>query len=141
MARSRTVVTMPPRWVRVRGGFAAPGVHASGLAPRLEHHAAPHPGTLADWRSQVATDDAARRGFELDDEDELDLAGHDAVYRRFLWTRAGVPVVSDQWLWVVAGVAHRLVGTVAAQDYPAYCDVFESVAETFDPTAGSRRSA
>ena len=53
-----------------------------------------------------------------------------------------VPVLSDQWLWVVDGVGHQLLGTVAAEEYAAYCDVFESVAETFDPEAGGRsRSA
>ncbi|MBF4761715.1 hypothetical protein ISU07_01130 [Nocardioides islandensis] len=48
---------------------------------------------------------------------------------------AGVRALSDQWLWVVDGVAHQLLGTVAAEEYAAYCDVFESVAETFDPAA------
>ena len=51
-------------------------------------------------------------------------------------------MLSDEWLWVVDGVAHLLLGTVAAEDYEDYCDVFESVAETFDPdTTTSSRSA
>ena len=142
MTITRSPVVMPRRWVRVRGGYAAPGVHRSGVAPRLEHHADPFAGTLDDWHSQVASADRVRRDYDLEDEDSFELGGHRAVYRRFGHTRAGVPVLCDQWLWVVDGVAHQLLGTVAADEYDAYCDVFESVAETFDPDAGPRsRSA
>ncbi len=138
----RLPVTMPSRWVRVRGGYAAPGVHRSGVPPRLEHRTEPYDGTLAGWHLLVAEADATRSGFELEDDDHFDLAGEDTVYRRFGHTVAGVAAVSDQWLWVVDGVAHQLLGTVAAADYEEYCDLFESVAETFDPRADRRpRSA
>jgi hypothetical protein len=110
---------MPHRWVRVRGGgYAAPGVHGSGLAPRLEHRGEPFAGSL-----------------EMEDDDCFEVAGHDTVYRRFGHTVGRVAVLSDQWLWVVDGIGHQLVGTVAAAEYEDYCDVFESVAETFDPHA------
>ena len=142
MTRVRLPVTMPRRWVRVRGGHAAPGIHGSGLAPRLEHRAEAYDGTLDSWHRLVADADETRRDFDLEDEDEFELAGYDAVYRRFGHTRAGIPVLSDQWLWVVDGVAHQLLGTVATQEYADYCDVFESVAETFDPDGDPRsRSA
>ena len=138
----RTPVTMPRRWVRVRGGYVAPGVHGSGLAPRLEHRTEPFDDSLAAWHRAVAGADASRPDFALEDEDEFELAGHDAVYRRFGHLRSGIPVLSDQWLWVVDGTAHQLLGTVAAEEYADYCDVFESVAETFEPDAGGRsRSA
>jgi hypothetical protein len=126
---------MPRRWRRVRGGYAAPGAHGSGVAPRLEHRTQPHDGSLAAWRDLVARADEGRPGFDLEDEDTFELAGHAVEYRRFGHTVAGVHVLSDQWLWVVDGVGHQLLGTVAAEEYASYCDVFESVAETFDPAA------
>ena len=128
-------VTMPARWVRVRGGYVAPGIHGSGLAPRLEHRTEPFDGTLAGWQDLVARVDASRPGFDLEDEDEFELGRHEVAYRRFAHAVAGVRALSDQWLWVVDGIAHQLLGTVAAEEYAAYCDVFESVAETFDPAA------
>ena len=136
MSRSRSPVSMPPRWVRVRGGgYAAPGVHGSGLAPRLEHRSEPFAGSLDAWRLQVSGADAARADLDLEDDDRFEVAGHDTVYRRFGRTVGRVPVLTDQWLWVVDGIGHQLVGTVAAAEYEDYCDVFESVAETFDPHA------
>jgi hypothetical protein len=126
---------MPVRWVRGRGGYVAPGSHGSGLAPRLEHRTEPFPGSLAAWQDLVAKADASRSGFDLEDEDGFELGGHEVAYRRFGHTVAGVRALSDQWLWVVDGVAHQLLGTVAAEEYAVYCDVFESVAETFDPAA------
>jgi hypothetical protein len=137
MRTIRMPVTMPARWVRLRGGYVAPGVHGSGVAPRLEHRCEPFDGGLAGWHRAVAQADAALRDLDVDEEDEFDLAGHETVYRRFCHTtRAGVPVVSEQWLWVVGGTAHLLLATVATDDYADYCEVFESVAETFDPAVG-----
>jgi hypothetical protein len=133
MTTRRRPVTMPPRWVRVRRGYAAPGIHASGFAPRLDHRAEPYDGSLQDWHLRIAAEDASRSGYELEDNDCFEIAGHETVYRRFGHTVSGVPALSDQWLWVVGGVAYQLLGTVAAQDYEDYCDLFESVAETFDP--------
>lgn len=142
MSRSRSAVTMPPRWVRVRGGFAAPGVHGSGVVPRLEHRSESYAGSLDEWHGLVAQRESTQRDHELEDDDCFEVAGHETVYRRFGHTVSGVPVLCDQWLWVVDGVAHQLLGTVAAVEYEHYCDVFESVAETFDPDADRRsRSA
>ena len=142
MSRGRSPVTMPPRWVRVRRGYSAPGVHGSGLAPRLEHSCESFAGSLDDWRQRVADSDASLPDYDLEDDDCFEVAGHETAYRRFGHTVSGIPVLSDQWLWVVEGVGHLLLGSVAAEDYEDYCDVFESVAETFDPDAGPRsRSA
>ena len=129
---------MPPRWVRVRRGYSAPGVHGSGLAPRLEHRSSPSRDRSTTGASHVVDADAARPDYDLEDDDCFDVAGHETVYRRFGHTVSGVPVLSDEWLWVVDGVAHLLLGTVAAEDYEDYCDVFESVAETFDPDWATR---
>ena len=138
MSGGRRPVTMPPRWVRVRRGYSAPGVHGSGVAPRLEHRCEAFGGSLDEWRAQVADADATRPGYDLEDDDCFEVAGHETVYRRFGHTVSGVQALSDQWLWVVDDVAHVLLGTVAAEDYEDYCDVFESVAETFDPHAAPR---
>jgi hypothetical protein len=111
-------------------------VHGSGLAPRLEHRSESFTGSLDDWRLQVVDADTTRPDYDLEDDDCFDVAGHETVYRRFGHTASGVAVLTDEWLWVVDGVAHLLLGTVAAADYEDYCDVFESVAETFQPDAG-----
>jgi hypothetical protein len=132
---------MPPRWVRVKRQYAAPGVHGSGLAPHLEHRAQKFGGSLDDWRLRVSAADASR-DLDVEDDDCFEVAGHECIYRRFGHTVAGVAVLTDQWLWVVDGIGHQLFGTVAAVDYEEYCDVFESVAETFDPGTDRRdRSA
>lgn len=133
-------VTVPRRWVEVPGGWAAPGLHRHGVAPRLEHRAEPCAGDLARWAAVVAVADASLPDFDLEDDDAFDLEGRDVVYRRYAHASAhwGVPLMSEQWLWVVDGVGHRLVGTVARQEYADYCDVFESVAATFDPVRASR---
>ena len=135
-------VQMPRDWVRVRRAYAAPGVHGAGLAPRLAHRCEPFAGSLDDWHLHAADLDAARPGYDLEDDDCFDIGGRDTVYRRFGHTLGSVVVVSDQWLWVVEGTGHQLLGTVAADAYEDYCDVFESVADTFDPGRGaSSRSA
>jgi hypothetical protein len=133
---------MPRRWVRIGDAYVAPGVHGSGLAPRLEHRSEPWRGSLDGWAARMGGADRGRPGFDLEDEDVFELGGHEVAYRRFGHELDGVPVLSDQWLWVVEGAAHQLVGSVAADEYADYCDVFESVAETFDPHADPRsRSA
>ena len=117
-------------------------MHGSGLAPLLEHRSEPFAGSLEAWRLQVCAADSARLDLDVEDDDCFEVAGHGCVYRRLGHTVGRVPVLTDQWLWVVDGVGHQLVGTVAAADYEDYCDVFESVAETFDPDADRRsRSA
>jgi hypothetical protein len=139
---TRLPVTMPRRWSRVRGGYLAPGVHGSGLAPRLEHRAEPFDEDLDAWHRLVAEADATRPDHDLEDEASFELGGRDVVYRRVGHAVSGVPVLSDQWLWVVDGLGHQLLGTVATHEYADYCDVFESVAETFDPDRVERsRSA
>ena len=99
--------------------------------------AEPFAGSLDDWRLQVVPSRRRRAGPTTSRTTTASRsAGHDTVYRRFGHTVGRVAVLSDQWLWVVDGVGHQLLGTVAAaEDYEDYCDVFESVAETFDPHA------
>jgi hypothetical protein len=138
MSRAPLSVTMPRRWVAVPGGWAAPGVHRSGVAPLLECRSEPFDAVLERWAALVDTADASREDYDLEDDDTFELAGHEVAYRRFGHTRSGVPVLSERWLWVVDGAGHQLLGTVARSEYEDYCDVFESVAETFDPDPASR---
>jgi hypothetical protein len=128
--------------VRVRGGgYAAPGVHGSGLAPRLEHRRRAVRRLARRVAPAGLRGRRRSRGPRLEDDDCFEVAGHDTVYRRFGHTVGRVPVLTDQWLWVVDGIGHQLVGTSAAAEYEDYCDVFESVAETFDLTPSAERSA
>jgi hypothetical protein len=135
------VVRLPGRWRRSadpeRGVLVTarcPVAGASGVVPliRLEMH--PVPGSLHTWREDDLRATAARRrDFELDDEDDYDLGGWGVAYRRFGYRRDRDDVLCEQWAWLVDGIGYTLTCTVGRADYPDYCDVFEAVAETFEP--------
>jgi hypothetical protein len=75
----------------------------------------------------------ARPGFDLEDHDDFDLAGHEVTYRRYSHRTGGSDVLCEEWTWLVEGRGLVLTGAVAREDYADYCDVFEAVAETVDP--------
>lgn len=134
-------ICLPPRWRRTsdpsRGvvvAARAPEVPASGVRPELVLRCVPVTDDLDTWRDAALTELATRLdGFELEDEDRYELGGHEVAYRRFAHRAALDDLLCDQWAWVVDGQGLTLTCTVARQDYADYCDVFEAIAETFDP--------
>ena len=140
-------IILPPRWrcsfepergvvVTARQASIPP----SGVPPELVLCRTRVDDSLASWRTRALAGLAERlEAFELEDEDDLELDGREATYRRFSHRTGLADLVSDQWAWVVDGVGVTLTCTVAREDYADYCDVFEAVAETVDPArAGAR---
>ncbi len=113
----------------------APRRPPSGFAPELVLRAVPVTGDPERWRRQALVSRAPHLDrFEVEDVDEVDLAGLAACYRRFGHRVAGLDVVCDQWMWVAHGLGLTLTGSVARVEYADYCDVFEEVAATVEVT-------
>lgn len=134
-------ICLPPRWRRTSdpsGGVVvaarAPEVPGSGVRPELVLRCVPVSGDLGAWRDGAVSALATRLDdFELEDEDRYELGGHEVDYRRFAHRAALDDLLCDQWAWLVDGQGLTLTCTVAREDYADYCDVFEAIAETFDP--------
>jgi hypothetical protein len=107
---------------------------ASGVRPEITLRCVAVSEDLATWRT-AAMAELGRRldDFDVEDADDYDLAGRPVAYRRFAHRILGTDVVCEQWAWVVEGLGVTLTATVAREDYPAYCDLFEAIAETVDP--------
>jgi hypothetical protein len=143
-----SAIILPPRWRCTsdpeRGVVVVArqaSVPPSGVPPEVVLCRTRVDGPLASWRSQ-ALDGLAERldGFDLEDEDDIELDGRDVAYRRFAHRVGLAALVSDQWAWLADGVGVTLTCTVAREDYAYYCDVFEAVAETVDPERVARQA-
>lgn len=139
-------ICLPPRWRRTsdpsRGvvvAARAPEVPASGVRPELVLRCVPVADDrvsdgLGAWREGAVAGLATRLDdFELEDADRYEIGGHAVDYRRFAHRVALDDLVCDQWAWLVDGQGLTLTCTVAREDYADYCDIFEAIAETFDP--------
>lgn len=111
---------------------------ASGVPPEATVRCAAVDTELHTWRT-VAIADLSERlvDFEVEDDDEFELLGRTVVYHRFAHRLGAADVLSDQWSWLADGLGVTLTCSVAREDYPDYCDVFEAIAETLsiDPQA------
>lgn len=108
-------------------------VPASGFPPELVVRSVPVDTDLVTWRGEAVEAMAVQLDrFELEDDDEFPLGDHVVSYRRFAYRHGVTDVLCDQWAWVVDGVGVTLTGSVARQDYPTYCDLFEDVAATLE---------
>lgn len=142
MTSSDLAIALPPSWRRTsdpaRGVLVAarpPGVPASGVPPTVRLCCQRVAEQLGPWRHRSLTELALRvDDFELEDEDDYEADGHDVAYRRFAHRADGVDLLSDQWAWLVDGLGVTLTCSVAREDYADWCDVFEVIAETVDPT-------
>ncbi|WP_121254499.1 hypothetical protein [Nocardioides ferulae] len=137
-------ITLPRSWRRrsdpdhgVLISARTAAVPPSGVRPELVLRCTPVDAPLRAWRDVALGELAARLpDFELEDADEYDLHGHPVLYHRFAHRGPTADLVSEQWSWVVgtgrgrAGVT--LTGTSTREDYPDWCEVFESVAATVD---------
>jgi len=111
---------------------------ASGVPPELTLRCTTVDTDLPRWRAD-AMHELARRlvDFDVEDDDTFDLLGLEVAYHRFAHRLGTADVLSDQWAWLVDGLGVTLTCSVAREDYPDYCDVFEAIAETVsnDPRA------
>jgi hypothetical protein len=134
-------IILPPRWRctcdPARGVVVVArqaSVPPSGVPPELVLCRTAVDGSLASWRARALVGLAERLdAFDLEDEDDVELDGREAAYRRFGHRDGFADLVSDQWAWLVDGLGVTLTCTVAREDYADYCEVFEAVAETVDP--------
>jgi hypothetical protein len=111
---------------------------ASGVHPELTLRCTPVDSELTQWRAEAIRELSGRLvDFDLEDEDVFDLLGREVAYHRFAHRLGSADVLSDQWAWLVDGLGVVLTCSVAREDYPDYCDVFEAIAETvsIDPRA------
>ncbi len=135
------IISIPASWRRssdpacgVLVAARATALPPSGVRPRLSLRCEPVPGGSDRWRADTLTELAAGTvAFDLEDEDTYDIGGHEVAYRRYAHLARGADLLCDEWSWHVDGVGFVLTGTTAREDYPDYCDVFEAVAETFEP--------
>jgi hypothetical protein len=133
-------IAVPPTWRRrsdpdhgVLVAARATQVPASGVPPELVLRCARVDDDLAGWRATAMAELAERlEAFALEDDDDFDLLGRDVAYRRFAHRVGTADVVCDQWAWLAHGVGITLTCSVAREDYPTYCDLFETIAETVD---------
>jgi hypothetical protein len=103
----------------------------SGVHPELTLRCAAVDADLVRWRHEALRDLSRRLvDFDVEDDDVFELLGRDVAYHRFAHRLGAADVLSDQWAWLVDGLGITLTCSVARQDYPDYCDVFEAIAET-----------
>lgn len=142
MTRAEPVICLPSRWRSRAGEFdvllvAEPTRSPdSGVRPRLVLHVAPVDADRDGWRHRVLlrlAERATDTEVDIEDEDDLDVAGREVVYARFGHGGDQAHLISDAWAWWVDGVETTVTATVARVDYAEYCDVFEAVAETVEP--------
>lgn len=133
-------VSVPPRWAGrtdpehgVVLAARSRELPASGRAPELMVRCTTVESELLAWREEaIAALSTQLAEFELEDEDEYDLAGQAVAYRRFSYRHGTSDILSEQWAWVVDGVGVTLTGSVDRTDYEAFRDLFESVAATIE---------
>lgn len=140
---SEVRMAVPPGWERFPD--PVPGVAlliaarrrpASGVLPSMAVAVADlaagcsRAGHLDALRAELAggLDDA-----DIEDEDTFELDGDQVDYLRLAHRHEDRHLVSEVWVWLTAGRAWSVSGTVDRRDYADWCDVFEGVAATFDP--------
>ena len=103
----------------------------SGVLPELTLRCAAVDTDLPTWRAEAIGELAERLlDFDVEDDDAFELLGRDVVYHQFAHRLGSADVLSDQWAWLSDGLGVVLTCSVAREDYPDYCDVFEAIAET-----------
>ncbi len=133
-------VTLPMRWHRrdepghgVVVAARPRRIPASGFCPEVVVRCTSVLDDLHTWRDEAISALAAQLpDFALEDEDHFDLGDHRVLYRRFAHRSGTADVLSEQWAWLVDGLGVTLTCSVAREDYPTFCDVFEAIAETVD---------
>ncbi len=112
----------------------APAPGPSGRSPSMCLMRDRVSGSAAHWAQGVVADLARRRtDFDLDDEDVYLIGATDATYRRYGFRLGDDDLLCEEWSWLIDGSGYTLRCTAAREDYETFCDLFEQVAETFEP--------
>ena len=134
------LVTVPARWHRradpehgILVAARSRTVPESGQCPEIVVRCALVDDGLRAWRAEAVNQLADQlHAFALEDDDEFDLGPHPVAYHRFAHRLGSAELLSEQWAWLVEGLGVTLTCTVAREDYLAYCDLFEAVAESVE---------
>lgn len=143
-SRAALALSLPASWRHtadpecgVLVSARAPTAPASGVRPRVTLRCEPVDTGPARWHEETLTGLSERLvALDVEDEDDYEIGAHEVAYRRYAHRARGVDLLCDEWAWLIDGTGYVLRCTVAREDYPDYCDVFEVVAETFDPAPG-----
>lgn len=145
-ARPRISLLLPPRWSTrhdpLRGILVCarcPRSGREGHVPEMVLRAAAVPDADLDgWRRRALVELAeGLEDFALEDDDCFEIGGHVVRYHRFAH-REGTPsftptdLLCEQWCWWWEGVGITLSCIVERDDYAAYCDLFEDVANSLE---------
>ena len=107
------------------------------VPPCLVVRLTPTRATERAWLTALPAELVGRPGFEVEDEDLIDLGMQDVGYLRYSHRGLGDPpddLLSERWSWWHDGFGLTVTGTVSRQDYEVWCDLFETVAATVDAT-------
>lgn len=135
-------IGVPPGWRRRASDVAgvvlalSPVPAPEGSRPAVVVTAAEvtAPATSAGHRArQVAELEADLEGVRIEDEDAYDLHGYDVSYLRLAHATGGSQQLAEVWTWLVGGVAWTLTANVELAQYGEWGEVFEAIAETFEP--------
>ena len=148
-ADSAVRIAVPSGWERLDDPvagvplvMAARRRPASGVLPSMAVAVAElGPGwSRADYLGELRDELASRLDHGVvEDEDALELDSGEVSYLRVGHRSGEAELVSEVWVWLCGGRAWSVSGTVDRRDYAHYCDVFEGVAETFDPESSRLR--
>ena len=148
-ADSAVRIAVPTGWDRLAN--PVPGIPlvmaarqrpASGVLPSMAVAVAElgsgwsRAGYLGGLRDELA---ASLESGVVEDEDALELDTGEVSYLRVAHRSGEAELVSEVWVWLCGGRAWSVSGTVDRRDYADYCDVFEGVADTFDPESSRPR--
>lgn len=107
---------------------------ASGVLPELRLTVLPGgPDGFAWVDDDLEQVQRAVRDYLLEDEDEYDVGAHRVAYRRFAHRRGAHDLLCERWAWELAGRRFLIDAACSREDYPEFCDVFEQIAESFEP--------
>jgi len=141
-----TAIALPASWVRrcdpARGVVVAarpPTVPPSGVSPQITLRVSePAETDLDTWRERALGELAAGLpGFDLEDDDRVDAGPYPLAYHRFGHGEGGDHVLVEQWAWHVSDpvcLGVTLTCAVARGDYVDYCDLFDAVAASIEPS-------
>lgn len=132
---------LPPRWRWSTDGATGlllsarpPLAGASGVLPEVRLTAMSGGADDFEWvDDDLERVERAVRDYLLEDEDEFGAGLHEVAYRRFAHRRGAHDLLCDRWAWEVDGWRFLLDATCARADYEEFCDVFEQIAESFEP--------
>jgi len=106
----------------------------SGVLPEVRLTVMPGEADGFDWvDDDLDRVERAVTDFLLEDDDAYEAGGVPVGYSRFAHRRGAHDLVCERWAWELGGHRFLLDATCSREDYEEFCDLFEQVAESFEP--------